>query len=220
MEQQRGRLRVAVVDDYAVVVAGVASFLAEEAIDVIETGATMPVISDVDVVLYDTFAQVQGRGIDLEDYVRDSGAKVVVYSWNLKPEMIRQALAAGASGYLSKVLTGPQVVAALVRVAAGEIVILPGDHETSEDGEGDWPGRPAGLSPREAEMLALICQGLTNQEIADRAFLTLNTVKTYIRSTYRKIGAPSRSQAVIWGMSNGFSPDTLRTTDPAALLQP
>lgn len=210
---------MAIVDDYAVVVAGVASFLADERITVIETGASRSVISDVDVVLYDTFAQVQGRGLDLEDYVRDSGAKVVVYSWNLEPGMVRQAVAAGACGYLSKVLTGPQVVAALERVVAGEIVILPGDHETSADAEGDWPGRPAGLSPREAEMLALICQGLSNREIAERAFLTLNTVKTYVRSAYRKIGVPTRSQAVIWGLRNGFSPDELRTTDPT-LLRP
>ena len=87
-------LRLAIVDDYAVVVAGVASFLAAERIDVVETGASTPVISDVDIVLYDTFGQVQGVGIDLEDFVRDSGAKVVIYSWNLEPEMIEQALAA------------------------------------------------------------------------------------------------------------------------------
>lgn len=76
-------LRLAIVDDYPVVVAGVASFLASESIDVVETGALTPVITDVDIVLYDTFGQVQGVGIDLQDFVRDSGAKVVVYSWNL-----------------------------------------------------------------------------------------------------------------------------------------
>jgi len=64
----------------------------------VETGASQSVLSDVDVVLYDTFAQIQGKGIDLEDFVRDSGAKVVVYSWNLHPEMIAQAIAGGARG--------------------------------------------------------------------------------------------------------------------------
>ena len=58
-------MRLAIVDDYAVVVAGVASFLSAERIEVVETGATAPVISDVDIVLYDTFGQIQGRGIDL-----------------------------------------------------------------------------------------------------------------------------------------------------------
>src|SRR5207342_1445150 len=101
-------LRLAIVYDYAVVIAGVASFLADERIDVVETGASLRVKSDVDIVLYDTFGQVTGEGLDLEDYVRDSGAKVVIYSWNLEPRLINQAIAAGASGYLSKVLTGPQ----------------------------------------------------------------------------------------------------------------
>jgi len=215
-----GPLRLAIVDDYAVVIAGVASFLAAERIDVVETGASLPVISDVDIVLYDTFGQIQGDGIDLEDFVRDSGAKVVVYSWNLEPEIIQQAIAAGARGYLSKVLTGPEVVAALERVMSGEVVILPGDHETSAGGAGDWPGRSVGLSPREAEVVALITQGLSNQEIADRVFLSINSVKSYIRNAYRKIGVERRSQAVGWAVENGFKPDTLRTVDPALVLRP
>jgi two-component system, NarL family, response regulator LiaR len=213
-------LRLAIVDDYAVVVAGVASFLEAERIDVVETGASEPVISDVDIVLFDTFAQVQGKGIDLEDFVRDSGAKVVVYSWNLKPQLIEQAIAQGASGYLSKVLTGPEVVHALERVMSDEVVILTGDHESSVGGAGDWPGRSAGLTSREAEILALITQGLSNHQIAERAFIGMNTVKSYIRSTYRKIGVTSRTQAVLWGVNNGFNPDTLRTVDPALLIRP
>jgi two-component system, NarL family, response regulator LiaR len=214
------RLRIAIVDDYAVVIAGVASFLADEHIDVVETGASLPVVSDVDIVLFDTFGQVQGDGVDLEDFVRDSDAKVVIYSWNLQPEMVTDAVSAGARGYLSKVLTGPEIVAALERVMRGEIVILPGDNETSVDGAGDWPGRSVGLSPREAEILALITQGLTNQQIADRVYLSINSVKTYIRSAYRKIDVERRSQAVLWGVANGFRPDSLRTIDPALLRRP
>ena len=219
MEEVRPALRLAIVDDYAVVVAGVAAILAQEKIDVVETGASLPVISDVDIVLYDTFGQIQGNAVDLEDFVRDSGAKVVVYSWNLKPELIEQAMAGGARGYLSKVLTGPQIVAALRRVMDGEIVVLSGDIESSVGGAGDWPGRSAGLSPREAEVIALITQGFSNQDIADRAFLSINSVKTYIRSAYRKIGVDRRAQAVLWGVQNGFEPDTLRTIDPALLLR-
>jgi two-component system, NarL family, response regulator LiaR len=213
-------IRIAIVDDYAVVVAGVASFLAEQRIDVVETGASMPVVTDVDVVLYDTFGQVQGEGVDLEDFVRDSGAKVVVYSWNLRPDLIEQAIAQGACGYLSKVLTGPVIVDALERIMSGEVVILAGDHETSVSGAGDWPGRSAGLSPREAEVLALIARGLSNQEIAERAFVSINSIKSYIRSTYRKIGVQRRSQAVLWAVANGFLPDTERTIDPALRQRP
>lgn len=213
-------LRLAIVDDYAVVVAGVAAFLETERIHVVETGASVPVIADVDIVLYDTFGQVQGEGVDLEDFVRDSDAMVVIYSWNLKPQLIEQSIAKGARGYLSKVLTGPEIVAALERVMSGEVVVLTGDQETSVGGAGNWPGRSAGLSSREAEMVALITQGLSNQEIADRAFLAMNTVKSYIRSAYRKINVTTRAQAAVWGVENGFNPDTLRTVDPALLIRP
>jgi DNA-binding NarL/FixJ family response regulator len=210
-------LRLAIVDDYAVVVAGVASFLAAERIDVVETGASTSVISDVDIVLYDTFAQVQGQGIDLEDFVRESGAKVVIYSWNLDSTLIDDAIAAGASGYLSKVLSGPEVVAALERVMRGEVVVLTGDQESSAGGAGDWPGRSVGLTSREAEIVALITQGLTNAQIAARIYLSINSIKTYIRTAYRKMGVTRRPQAVLWGVENGFRPDTLRTVDPALL---
>jgi len=195
--------------------------LKTERIDLVETGSSEPVISDVDIVLYDTFGQVQGQGIDLEDFVRDSGgAKVVIYSWNLNRRLIDEALAGGATGYLSKVLTGPVIVEALERIMDGEVVVLAGDDETSVGAVGDWPGREAGLSPREAEVLALITQGLSNQEIADRAYLSINSVKTYIRSAYRKIGVTSRTQAVIWAIDNGFRPDKLRTIDPGLLVRP
>ena len=213
-------IRLAIVDDYAVVIAGVAALLADERIDVVETGASLPVVTDVDIVLYDTFGQIQGDGIDLEDFVRDSGAKVVIFSWNLQPDLIQGALDAGASGYLSKVLTGPEIVGALERIMAGEVVCLVGDNETSVGGTGDWPGRSTGLSSREAEIVALITQGLSNQEIADRAYLSINSVKTYIRSAYRKMGVERRSQAVLWGVSNGFRPDTIRTIDPALRRRP
>jgi DNA-binding NarL/FixJ family response regulator len=205
---------LAIVDDYAVVIAGVAALLADHRIDVVETEASLPVVSDVDIVLYDTFGQVQGDGLDLEDFVRDSGAKVVIYSWNLQPELVDRAVESGASGYLSKVLTGTEIVAALERIMAGETVVLSGSHETSVDGAGDWPGRSVGLSPREAEVMALITQGLSNQEIADRAYLSINSVKTYIRSAYRKAGVQRRSQAVLWGVAHDFRPDTVRTVDP------
>lgn len=217
-------IRLAIANDYAVVVAGVAALLADEAdehaIDVVETNASLPVVTDVDIVLYDTFGQIQGDGIDLEDLVRGSGGRVVVYSWNLQPELIQRALAGGACGYLSKALTGPEVVAGLRRIMAGEVVVLAGDQESSEDASGDWPGRAAGLSPREAEVIALITQGLSNQEIADRAYLSINSVKTYVRSAYRKIGVSRRSQAVLWGVRNGFEPDRQRVIDPELRERP
>ncbi len=72
------------------------------------------------------------------------------------------------------------------------------------------PARTHGLTAREAEIIALITQGLSNQEIAERSYLSINSVKTYIRTAYRKIGVERRAQAVLWGIKHGFEPDVLR----------
>ncbi len=62
-----------------------------------------------------------------------------------------------------------------------------------------------GLTARELEVLGLIGAGLTNQEIADQLYLSVNTVKTYIRLAYRRIGTPRRSQAVAWVLRHGIT---------------
>ena len=60
------------------------------------------------------------------------------------------------------------------------------------------------LTAREQEILGLICRGHTNTEIAELSFLSINSVKTYIRAVYRKIGVSRRSQAVLWGIDHGY----------------
>ena len=56
----------------------------------------------------------------------------------------------------------------------------------------------------------MITQGKSNAEVAQLTFLSPNTVKSYIRTVYRKIGVASRTQAVLWGVAHGFSPDLHR----------
>lgn len=60
------------------------------------------------------------------------------------------------------------------------------------------------LTARESEVLALIADGVSNSEIASRLYLGMNTVKTYIRSAYRKIGVTTRSQAILWAIDRGL----------------
>jgi len=68
-------------------------------------------------------------------------------------------------------------------------------------------GHHVGLREREARVLRLVAQGLSNDEIARQDFLSINSVKTYIRTGYRKIGATNRTQAVVWAMRHGFATD-------------
>ena len=74
----------------------------------------------------------------------------------------------------------------------------------------DWPGRGEGLTDRESEILALITQGMSNADVARLTYLRPNTVKSYIRNVYRKIHVESRTQAVLWGVAHGFTPDHRR----------
>ncbi len=208
-------MRIAIINDYELVVAGVAALLSgfRDRVEVVELDSRVPVVSDVDVVLYDSYGQVQGDRIDIAARLDGTDAKFVVFSWNVEPDLVQRSLANGAAGYFSKALTTEELVESLERVHAGETVV-PDRERPEEGGEfGRWPGIEVGLSQRESEVLALITQGLSNQEIGDRAYIGINTVKTYVRTLYRKIGVTRRSQAVRWGMEHGFAPDRVRHVD-------
>ncbi|MGZ4457137.1 MAG: response regulator transcription factor [Nocardioides sp.] len=219
MSENPSPVRVAIVNDYELVVSGVAAVLEpyRDRVQVLELDSRMPVLNDVDVVLYDTFGQVQGDVMELEELTADSDARVVVFTWNTDPALVRRAVAHGAAGYVSKSLGAAEMVEAIERVHAGEVVV-PADDVQGVDGEafGRWPGDEEGLSARESEMVALVVQGHSNQEIAERTYLSINSVKTYIRTAYRKIGVTTRSQAVVWGMQHGFEPDRSRIVRPGA----
>ena len=204
------RIAVALIDDYDVVVVGLAQLLEpyREHIDVIEIDANEPLRDTVDIALYDSFAQPEADHDDI-DVLIDSGhaKRVVVYTWNFHPELVAHAQRKGAHGYLSKALTARELVAALQAVHAGEIVVSPPPSRAATAPGLDWPGRREGLTEREAEILALITQGTSNADIAAVTHRSPNTIKSQIRAVYRKIGTTSRSQAVLWGVHHGFTPD-------------
>ena len=204
-------ITVALVDDYDVVVMGVANMLDRyrDRVIIAELDSTMPVDDDVDIVLYDSFAQPESDHDEIAVLVANPRAhRVVVYTWNFHPDLIASAQQHGAHGYLSKTLPARELVAALEAVHAGETVIsdVPARARSAVVGL-DWPGRGEGLSDRESEILALITQGMSNADVARLTYLSPNTVKSYIRTIYRKIDVGSRTQAVLWGVEHGFTPD-------------
>ncbi|WP_134740940.1 response regulator transcription factor [Nocardioides sp. 503] len=212
-------IRLAIVNDYEIVVHGVAAVLEpyRDRVEVVELDSRLPVISDVDVLLYDTFGQVQGDAVDIDQLVSGGEARIVIFTWNVQPELVDRALSRGAAGYLSKGISAEDLVKGIEAVHAGETITagvdLNGDDVSTL---GTWPGVDHGLSAREAEVIALITQGLSNQEIADRCYLSINSVKTYVRTAYRKMEVTRRSQAVLWGIAHGFAPDRSRTIEPNA----
>lgn len=205
-------IRLAIVDDYDIVVAGVAHMFDaySDRVKVVELAANEPVSVEVDVALFDTFAQGEADSADLDIVLANPLAhKVAVYTWVFDTSVVDAALRKGARGYLSKTLPASQLVASLERIHAGDVVVSPASAKSTSVGQ-DWPGRSEGLTARESEMLALITQGKSNAEIAAITYLSPNSVKTYIRSAYAKIGVTSRTQAVLWGVQYGLHFDRRR----------
>ncbi|MDP9092501.1 MAG: response regulator transcription factor [Actinomycetota bacterium] len=177
---------------------------------VTEIDTNEPVDEPVDIALYDSFAQPESDHDEISVLIDNPRARrVVVYTWNFHPDLVDRAREKGVRGYLSKTLPARELVAALEAVHAGDVVIseAPRRGQTPAGVGLDWPGRGEGLNDRESEILALITQGKSNAEVATLTFLSPNTVKSYIRLLYRKIGVASRTQAVLWGVTHGFTPD-------------
>ncbi len=163
----------------------------------------------VDVTLHDTFGRLPLSEDLLQRLAtRPAGGRFVVYSWQLPAEMVAVALDHGAVGCLSKLLSSDELADALRAVAAGETVVRPADSDSPDRALG------AGLTPRELEVVGFIAAGLTNLEIAATLSLSVNSIKSYIRSAYRKIGASSRSQAVMWAVRHGIVRQPIRRRDP------
>ncbi len=203
-------ITLALIDDYDVVVIGVAHMFDnyQDRIKILELDASTPLDDCVDIALYDSFAQPEADHVEIVELVANpKAAKVVVYTWNFHDDLIRAAYEGGAAGYLSKALAARELVEALERIHAGDQVTSEAPRRNQVSVGLDWPGRTEGLSEREAEILALITQGKSNAEIAELVCLSPNSIKSYIRTAYRKIGVTNRVEAVLWGVQHGFMPD-------------
>jgi DNA-binding NarL/FixJ family response regulator len=192
-------IRLALVNDYEIVLVGVAHMfdLYQDRVAIAEIDLNRPVSDDVDIALYDNFAQPDADD-DIQALIDSPHARRVVgYTWNFDEHLIETALAKGASGYLSKTLAASELVDALERIHRGEIVVSPAPSKMRLSVGQDWPGRSEGLSERESEILALITQGKSNSEVAALTHLSMNSIKTYIRSMYRKIGVTRRTREAL-----------------------
>jgi len=194
-------VRVALSNDYEIALLGLAQMLARHpaTVKVVDMTTLPSIPHETDIILYDTFGRLPDKDPKLQRLIEENAARVVVYSWEEYPE--ETARRHGAAGYLSKALNADELVARIVAIHRGE---EPRPTDDRSEPVLTWPGQVLGLSQRESEMLTFITRGLTNEEIARRSFLSGNTVKSYIRSAYRKIGVRTRPQAVAWGYRNGF----------------
>lgn len=210
-------IRVAVVDDYDVIVMGTASLLAPHAdlVRVVECNAEGLPDEEIDIALLDCFAlDPDGAALIGKVAAHENVDRVVAYTWGNAVELIDAALAYGASGVVSKGLSGRDLAAALVRAHEGERVVEvatraagAGQHDGRDVAGRRWPGQDLGLTERESEVLAHITQGRRTADIAESLYLSVNSIKTHTRHLFRKIGVSTRTEAALWGVDHGFRPD-------------
>jgi two-component system nitrate/nitrite response regulator NarL len=146
-------------------------------------------------------------GLDILRAVqRDSvPSRLIVLSGNSSGALVYEALQLGAAGFLTKVATIGEICDAIVAVARGETVVA-GEVQSglvNEMRSRSDPERPV-LSEREAEVLALIADGLSVPQIADRLIISASTVKTHIRNLFQRLGVSDRAAAVAEAMRRGL----------------
>jgi DNA-binding NarL/FixJ family response regulator len=211
---QARRPRVVIVDDHGLFRSGVRSELGDEVEVVGEADDVEPAIALVsaclpDVVLLDVHLP-GGGGQAVVTALRASHPQVrfLALSASDAPEDVIAVIRAGARGYVTKTISGPDLVDAVRRVAGGDTVFSPRLAGFVLDAfaalPADGPGVPSldpeldQLSPREREVLRLIARGYTYKEIARELFISVKTVESHVSSVLRKLQLSTRHQLTRW----------------------
>jgi len=170
----------------------------DDGLDAARLAATLrPDVAVLDIGLRGTSGLVAVHKIKAES----PGTAILVLTVHDDAEHVRSMLQGGASGFLTKDVLGGEVVEAIRRVAAGDIYLCPVALRhvvataVSDSATTSGCGSPR-LTPRETEVLALLSQGLSNREIAERLSLSTRTVKGHLEEIFSKLEVDSRTAAV------------------------
>jgi DNA-binding NarL/FixJ family response regulator len=214
-----GPVRLVLVDDHAMVIEGLKAMLGgfqsrvrvvgqavgvERAVKVIDS-------LDPDVVLCDVRMQgSSGLDLCLALRQRDPERKIVMLSVYDDEQYLFQALRVGAAGYLLKSINSDELVRQLECVRNGETAIDSGlaaravDTAARLQRDEFWPGARHGLTQRESEILSYMVTGLSNRGIAKKLVIGDETVKSHLRSIYRKLAVSDRTSAVATALREGI----------------
>jgi DNA-binding NarL/FixJ family response regulator len=163
-----------------------------------------------DVVLMD-LRMPRLDGVEATGAIRERhpAVRVVVLTTYADDDTVIAALSAGAVGYLTKDASREDIRRALEAAAAGQAVLDPAVQAALLKAARDRPVRPPslpdGLTDREAEVLTLVANGLSNTEIAERLYLSTATVKTHVNRIFAKTGSRDRAQATAYAHRNGLA---------------
>ena len=207
-------IRVLIVDDHAVVRSGLRLLLdAEEDLEPVgEAGSARDAVFQAralkpDVILLDIVMPEQ-TGLDVLPQLKHESpdVQVLILSMQDEPRYVREAFAAGASGYVLKEAADTEVVAAVREVAAGGRYVNPelGARLVAADTEAAKRAEEDPLSDREREVLRLLALGHTNQEIAKMLFISVRTAETHRAHIMQKLRLSTRAELVTYALANGL----------------
>ena len=218
-------IRVALIDDHTAFRGALAFMLGmQEDIAVVGEAGTLHEAeallesAPVDVALVDLdLAGDDGTDLIRSLRARHQEAVAVVLTGNTRPESRAMAVAAGAVGVMHKSTSIADVVAAIRQVATGQPLISPAEAVallreavTLQSRSGEGRRALERLTPRESDVLRALAAGLDNQAIAERLFISHETVRSHVVRILRKLGVDSRLQAVIFALRHGhITPDDL-----------
>jgi DNA-binding NarL/FixJ family response regulator len=209
-------MRILLADDHDLIRDTIEEFLKRLDKDIhVLHAATLPQALDLlskadplDLVLLDLRMPGMNGLAGLKSVQAMTGVPVVILSGETNPDIIRNALQAGAAGFLPKTMRGTAMLNALRLILAGERyvpdILVAGQPAHAEESPGSGPS-PRSLTPREREVMGLLVQGLSNKEIGHRLGIEVVTVALHLRSIYRKLGVSSRTQAVRMAMEQGWN---------------
>ena len=214
-----GPVRLVLIDDHEMVIEGLKAMLggfqskvrivgqavgADHAVKVVES-------IDPDVVLCDVRMRgSSGLDLCLALRQRDPDRKIVMLSVDDDEQYLFQAQRVGAVGYLLKSIGSDELVRQLELVRDGETAIDPGlaaravDTAARLQRDEFWPGARQGLTQRESEILSYMVTGLSNRGIANKLVIGDETVKSHLRSIYRKLAVSDRTSAVATALREGI----------------
>ena len=214
------RIRVLIVDDHEIVREGLQMLLAEEpGFEVVGTagdGATAVALAEgtkPDVIVMDLVMPELG-GIEATRRIvsKDPNARVLVLTTFADDQRVREAIQAGATGYLLKDVLKADLVRALRDAAMGRPSLHP---EVQQHLMREVAGRTSAsqaeaaphlsLTEREISILRLIAEGRSNKEIAFALHLTEGTIKGYVSTIFDKLGVEDRTQAALYAVKNGLA---------------
>jgi DNA-binding NarL/FixJ family response regulator len=219
-------MRVLIADDQRIVREGLATIVAGFAdaevvglaVDGVEAVALVSERSP-DVVLMD-LRMPRMDGVEATRQIRSlhPPVPVVVLTTYADDDSVLAALSAGATGYLTKDAARDDIRRALEAAVAGQSILDPAVQATLLGAAQHVPTRPPalpdGLTDREAEVLSLIADGMSNVEIATRLYVAEATVKTHVNRIFAKTGSRDRAQAAVYAHRHGLAVPEGGATEP------